>query len=119
MNNELKYRSILYSNYFTNQAGRGFTEKYKEKFKDEKRQFTKEIIPLLPGDKHVSMLDIGCGIGSLLAAMKEHNYSNIKEAGNLLQLFYPVGTANLEEINRHCFNNGVVLNHLHLKKNQP
>ncbi len=45
-----------------------------------------------------------------------NNYSNIKEAGNLLQLFFPVGTANLEEINRHCFNNGVVLNHLHLKK---
>ncbi|HUS02269.1 MAG TPA: ABC transporter ATP-binding protein [Chitinophagaceae bacterium] len=45
-----------------------------------------------------------------------NNYSNIKETNNILQLFYPVGTANLAEINRHCFNNGVVLNHLHLKK---
>ena len=33
-----------------------------------------------------------------------------------LQLLYPVGTANLEELNQYCFNNGVVLNHLQLKK---
>lgn len=45
-----------------------------------------------------------------------NNYTNIKEVNNLLQLFYPVGTANLTDINRHCFNNGVVLNHLQLKK---
>jgi ABC-type multidrug transport system ATPase subunit len=43
-------------------------------------------------------------------------YSNIKEHGNLIQLFYPVGTTNLENINRHCFNNGVVLNYMQLKK---
>jgi ABC-type multidrug transport system ATPase subunit len=52
----------------------------------------------------------------LLILKSLNNYSNIKEADNLLQLFYPVGTANLGEINKHCFNNGVVLNHLHLKK---
>lgn len=45
-----------------------------------------------------------------------NNYKNVKEAGNLLQLFYPVGTANLTEINRHCINNGVILNHLNVKK---
>jgi ABC-2 type transport system ATP-binding protein len=45
-----------------------------------------------------------------------NNYTNLKEANNVLQLFYPVGTANLTEINRHCFNNGVVLNHLIVKK---
>lgn len=52
----------------------------------------------------------------LLILKSLNNYTNIKEADNLLQLFYPVGTANLGEINKHCFNNGVVLNHLHLKK---
>jgi ABC-2 type transport system ATP-binding protein len=41
---------------------------------------------------------------------------NIVENGKLLQLFYPVGKAKLDEINRHCFNNGVVLNHLQFKK---
>ncbi len=45
-----------------------------------------------------------------------NNYTNIKGGADVVQLFYPVGTANLAEINKHCFNNGVVLNHLHLKK---
>jgi ABC-type multidrug transport system, ATPase component len=39
-----------------------------------------------------------------------------RENGRMLQLFYPVGTAKLDEINSFCFNNGVVLNHLQLKK---
>ena len=43
-------------------------------------------------------------------------YSNMHEHGNLIQLYYPVGTTNLEAINRHCFNNGVVLNYMQLKK---
>jgi ABC-2 type transport system ATP-binding protein len=45
-----------------------------------------------------------------------NNYSNMREADNLLQLYYPIGKADLKEINRHCFNNGVVLNHLIIKK---
>ncbi len=45
-----------------------------------------------------------------------NGYSNIKEQGNLVQLFYPVGTTNLENINRYCFDNGVVLNYMQLKK---
>lgn len=43
-------------------------------------------------------------------------YNSIKEQDNLLQLFYPVGTTNLENINRYCFENGVVLNYMQLKK---
>jgi len=43
-------------------------------------------------------------------------YTNLKRDGNMLQLFYPVGTAKLENINRHCFEKGIVLNHLQLKK---
>jgi len=45
-----------------------------------------------------------------------NQYKSLKEEGNFLQLFYPIGKANLEEINKHCFNNGVVLTHLQLKK---
>lgn len=49
--------------------------------------------------------------------MKNMNgYSNIKPGENCLQLFYPLGTAKLDAINQHCFNNDVVLNHLQLKK---
>lgn len=43
-------------------------------------------------------------------------YSSMREQDNLVQLFYPVGTTNLENINRYCFENGVVLNYMQLKK---
>ena len=43
-------------------------------------------------------------------------YTTIKQLERTIHLLYPVGTAHLETINRHCFNNGVVLNHLQLKK---
>ncbi len=39
-----------------------------------------------------------------------------KYNGNHLQLFFTFGTANLEAINQHCFDNGIILNHLILKK---
>ena len=43
-------------------------------------------------------------------------YSSFKVQGNILQLFYPIGTADLEKINQYCFEKGIVLNYLHLKK---
>jgi ABC-type multidrug transport system ATPase subunit len=43
-------------------------------------------------------------------------YRNVKKQPGILQLFYPSGTADLEGINRHCFENGVILNRLLLKK---
>jgi ABC-type multidrug transport system ATPase subunit len=48
-------------------------------------------------------------------ALMQPELTNMQN-GKLFQLFYPVGKAKLDEINRHCFNNGVVLNHLQLKK---
>lgn len=43
-------------------------------------------------------------------------YTNIKKQKDCLQAFYPSGTADLEAINQYCFNNGIILNHLLLKK---
>ena len=43
-------------------------------------------------------------------------YNSIRQHENFLQLFYPVGTANLETINRHCFDQKITLTHLLLKK---
>ncbi|HEX6913832.1 MAG TPA: ABC transporter ATP-binding protein [Chitinophagaceae bacterium] len=45
-----------------------------------------------------------------------NGYTHVKEQDNCLQLFFPAGAAKLEAINQHCFNHGVVLNHLLLKK---
>ena len=43
-------------------------------------------------------------------------YSQLKQDGRQIQLFFPVGSANMEEINSYCFRNGITLNQLLLKK---
>jgi ABC-2 type transport system ATP-binding protein len=40
----------------------------------------------------------------------------IDEKTNTVQIVFPKGTAKMDEINRHCFNNGVVLTQLVLRK---
>ncbi|MEP7109106.1 MAG: ATP-binding cassette domain-containing protein [Ferruginibacter sp.] len=64
------------------------------------------------------IVEIGASdITALRSAIKQlTGYSHLNVQDNLLQLFYPTGTANLESINQHCFTKGVVLNYLHLKK---
>lgn len=51
-----------------------------------------------------------------LVAGKLQGYTTIKQQSNCIHLLYSNGTANLEAINRYCFENGIVLNHLQLKK---
>lgn len=53
-------------------------------------------------------------LSEVLHAFK--GYKNIKESKNFIQLFYENDTANLEEINKYCFDKNVVLTHLQLKK---
>lgn len=42
--------------------------------------------------------------------------SKIADENNVIKIFFPVGKADLSEVNSYCFNNGVTLNHLTLKK---
>ena len=67
---------------------------------------------------HEDIVEIGAAnMGKLkLSIQRLSGYSSVTEQGNLIQLFYPVGTTNLEGINQHCFNDSIVLNHLQLKK---
>jgi ABC-2 type transport system ATP-binding protein len=55
---------------------------------------------------------------NILANMLRQFSSNvtINNVSNTVQLMLPKGTAKLDEINRFCFDNGIVLNHLLLKK---
>ncbi|MEK0413680.1 MAG: hypothetical protein RL070_1168 [Bacteroidota bacterium] len=43
-------------------------------------------------------------------------FSKVKKHENCLQLFYPIGTAQLESINKYCFEKGITLQQLQLKK---
>jgi len=56
-------------------------------------------------------------IAKLEQVMKAMNgYIKLQREDNHLHLFYPMGMAKLEDVNQYCFNNGVVLNHLQLKR---
>jgi len=67
---------------------------------------------------HEDIVEVGADNLAQLkqAATQLKGFSSSKENGNLLQFFYPLGTANLARLNQHFFNNGVVLNHLTVKK---
>jgi ABC-2 type transport system ATP-binding protein len=41
---------------------------------------------------------------------------NPKQKDNLLQLYFATGAAKLDDINKHCFENGIILTHLYLRK---
>ena len=43
-------------------------------------------------------------------------YTSIREDNHRLQIHYPIGTANMEAINSHCFKNGITLQLLLSKK---
>ncbi len=45
-----------------------------------------------------------------------NGWTHMKQSENLIQLFYPMGAAQLDTINKYCFDNGIVLNHLQLKR---
>lgn len=74
----LAYRKYFYEDYFDRQSGRDYKDDVNRKFLDEQYQFQKEVIPYLPAkNKEIEILDLGCGIGSLIAACKKKGYKNL------------------------------------------
>ena len=71
------YRSVLYKDYYQNQSGRAFKLQIEEKMKNDANLFSAEILPFLPSDKNISILDIGCGFGSLIKLLKDNGYNNL------------------------------------------
>ena len=64
------------------------------------------------------MVEVGAKTGDkLMETLKNMPYqTRVTKDGGTIKIFFPVGTANLEYINNYCFTNGIVLNHLLLKK---
>ncbi len=60
------------------------------------------------------IVEVSCNDLNKLANVLS-NY-NPKQKDNLLQLYFATGVAKLDEINKHCFENGIVLTHLYLRK---
>jgi ABC-2 type transport system ATP-binding protein len=56
-------------------------------------------------------------LGRLYSELKNFpGYSSIKQEGKTVQLFFPLATSQLEEVNRFCFEKGITLNLLLVKK---
>jgi ABC-type multidrug transport system ATPase subunit len=51
-----------------------------------------------------------------MALAKNNDYLRLDELNNMIELSYNSGTADLSAINKFCFDNGIVLSHLQLKK---
>ncbi len=64
------------------------------------------------------MVEVGAKDGEKLIEVlqKMPNQTRVAKEGGTIKVFYPVGTADLEAINNFCFSNGIILNHLILKK---
>jgi ABC-type multidrug transport system ATPase subunit len=64
------------------------------------------------------MVEVGAKDGDKLIEIlqKMPNQTRVAKEGGTIKVFYPVGTADLEAINNFCFSNGIILNHLILKK---
>jgi ABC-type multidrug transport system ATPase subunit len=54
--------------------------------------------------------------GLKMALSKLHNYNSLEEINGIIELSYNAGVADLASINKFCFENGIVLSHLQLKK---
>jgi len=71
-----QYRHVLYAKYHTNQSGRAAGTDRRSLFLREKAQFQMEIVPLVNDlPRNAAVLDVGCGSGSLLAALKDAGFS--------------------------------------------
>lgn len=70
------YRKTLYQDYYSTHSGKSGETAQKSHFEQQKRYFGWEFKAIMPIDKRVKILDIGCGTGSFLAAMNELGYTN-------------------------------------------
>ena len=86
---KLKYRDILYNDYFTNQSSQ--KEHLEDTLKNRKYYNDYFLNRFLPQNKEIRILDLGCGYGSMLASLKGLDYKDFtgvdasKEAISLLK----------------------------------
>lgn len=73
----LKYRETIYENYHSNQVNKSHVD-YSALLAQQSYYYAKELIPFLPQDKQVSVVDLGCGYGSFVHAAKGEGYTRIK-----------------------------------------
>ena len=74
----VKYRKILYERYYSTHSGVDGVDAQRAHFEQQRRYFRREFESLMPSDKSGRILDIGCGTGSFIQAMRDAGYTNIE-----------------------------------------
>ena len=67
-------------------------------------------------ENDIVQLAAGNNVSLKPVLVKMNNYVRIDELNGVIELSYNAGSANLSSINKFCFDNGIVLSHLQLKK---
>jgi len=70
------YRETLYQNYYSTHSGKQDQAIQIQHFNQQVRYFEREFKHLLPKDSNASILDIGCGTGSLIKALNNLGYTH-------------------------------------------
>ncbi len=70
------YRKTLYQNYYSTHSGKSDKAVQLQHFNQQVRYFKREFKQQLPADKQITILDVGCGTGSLIQALNEMGYAN-------------------------------------------
>ncbi len=64
------------------------------------------------------LVELGCSDNDRLFSLLQ-NYpakNSVAQEAGYIKLYFPVNTASLSDVNEFCFNNGIILSHLLLKK---
>lgn len=72
----MTYRDRFYKNYFKTQASRYADAPEANQIAISKETLAAEILPLIPSNKEVSILELACGHGTLLGLLQESGYTN-------------------------------------------
>jgi len=93
------FKKPLYQDYFRTQASRADNHEIQDKVRWNQLIYKKEIIPLLPLNKNSTVLDVGCGYGSLLILLERLGYNNVQGidiSHEQLQIAKSLGLENTE-----------------------
>jgi 2-polyprenyl-3-methyl-5-hydroxy-6-metoxy-1,4-benzoquinol methylase len=73
----MQFRDRFYQQYFSNQASRTTTADLQTQHRYNCTNYRHEVLPLLPVNKNVRILELGAGYGSLQLFLQEHGYTNL------------------------------------------
>lgn len=71
------YRKTIYENYHSNQVNKSDSN-HKQLLEQQSFYYARELVPFLPKNKAVSIVDVGCGFGSFVHAAKRSGYHTVK-----------------------------------------